>query len=67
MIFTVHAVFQGLQEHVKDILRNLPDTALPQLQDELLAVHQKLSEYYFRSDEIIPGLQVSISIHLTQK
>ena len=51
MISTVHAIFRGLQEHVKEILKGLPDTALPQLRDGLLAAHQKLSEYYYRSDE----------------
>ena len=51
MISTVHAIFCGLQEHIKEILRDLPDTALPQLQDGLLVAHQKLSEYYYRLDE----------------
>jgi hypothetical protein len=51
MVSTVHAVFCGLQEHIKEILQNLPDTALPQLRNGLLAAHQKLSEYYYRSDE----------------
>jgi hypothetical protein len=51
MISTVHAIFRGLQDHVRDILRELPDTALPQLREGLVAAHQKLSEYYYRSDE----------------
>lgn len=65
MISTVHAIFCGLQEHIKEILRDLPDTALPQLQDGLLVAHQKLSEYYYRlNHHTIPGLWVSIVIHL---
>ena len=57
MISTVHAIFCGLQEHIKEILRDLPDTALPQLQDGLLVAHQKLSEYYYRlNHHTIPGL-----------
>jgi hypothetical protein len=51
MVSTVHAIFRGLQDHVKEILRELPDTALPQLRNGLLAAHQKLSEYYYKSDE----------------
>lgn len=51
MISTVHAIFRGLQDHLKDILRNLPDSTMPQLRDGLVAAHHKLSEYYYRSDE----------------
>lgn len=50
MLSTVHAIFRGLQEHIKTILETLPDTANPQLRDGLVAAHQKLSEYYYRSD-----------------
>ncbi|KAF8817295.1 hypothetical protein BYT27DRAFT_7075193, partial [Phlegmacium glaucopus] len=50
MLSTVHAIFRGLEDHVKNILETLPDTAQPQLCDGLLAAHQKLSEYYYRSD-----------------
>ncbi|KAH9047029.1 hypothetical protein EDB83DRAFT_2227474 [Lactarius deliciosus] len=51
MLSTVHAIFRGLQDHIKTILETLPDTVLPQLHNGLVAAHQKLSEYYYRSDE----------------
>jgi hypothetical protein len=50
MLSTVHAIFRGLEVHVKTILETLLDTAHPQLCDGLVAAHQKLSEYYYRSD-----------------
>lgn len=31
MISTIHAIFRGLQDHVKDIFKNLPYDALAQL------------------------------------
>ncbi|KAF9551876.1 hypothetical protein CPC08DRAFT_614221, partial [Agrocybe pediades] len=51
MLSTVHAIFCGLQDHVKDILRGLPDDCHPQLRNGLVASYEKLSEYYFRTDE----------------
>ena len=51
MLSTVHAIFRGLEDHVKTILETLPDNAQSQLRDGLVAAHQKLSEYYYRSDE----------------
>ena len=51
MLSTVHAIFRGLQEHVSLILRELPDSAPPQLRTGLVEAHTKLSDYYFRSDE----------------
>lgn len=50
MLSTVHAIFRGLQDHIKTILETLPDTTHPRLRDGLVAAHQKLSEYYYRSD-----------------
>ena len=47
MLSSVHAIFHGLQDHTKEILENLPNTAQPQLCDGLVAAHQKLSEYYY--------------------
>ena len=47
----VHAVFKGLQDHVKDALRGLPDTAPPALRDGLINAHRKLSDYYYKFDE----------------
>ena len=50
MLSTVHAIFRGLQDHIKTILETLSDNVNPQLRDGLVAAHQKLSEYYYRSD-----------------
>lgn len=51
MLSTVHAIFRGLQDHIRSILSKLPDSAPAQLMDGLLEAHNKLSEYYYRSDE----------------
>jgi len=51
MLSTVHAIFWGLQDHVSSILHELPDSAAPQLWTGLVQAHQKLSDYYFQSDE----------------
>ncbi|KAF8808769.1 hypothetical protein BYT27DRAFT_7222778 [Phlegmacium glaucopus] len=51
MLSTVHAIFWGLQDHIRSILTELPDSAPVQLRNSLLEVHKKLSEYYYRSDE----------------
>ena len=47
----VHAVFKGLQEHVRDALRNLPNSASSTLRSGLIKAHQKLSDYYYTFDE----------------
>ncbi|KAJ8515669.1 hypothetical protein ONZ45_g6946 [Pleurotus djamor] len=51
MISTTLAIFRGLQDHLKDIIRSLPNTTSPQLKAALIASHQKLSDYYFKYDE----------------
>ena len=51
MLSTVHTIYRSLEDHVKTILETLPDTAQSQLHNGLVAVHQKLSEYYYWSDE----------------
>ncbi|KAJ7708544.1 hypothetical protein B0H16DRAFT_1344924, partial [Mycena metata] len=51
MISTTHAVFRGLQEHLRGILRSLPDSTIPQLKLGIIAAHTKLSEYYTKFDE----------------
>ncbi|KAF5328727.1 hypothetical protein D9619_011460 [Psilocybe cf. subviscida] len=50
MLSTIHASFRGLQEHVAEALRKLPDSAPPQLRKGLLESHAKLSEYYGKTD-----------------
>jgi len=44
-------MFWGLQEHIRSTLAELPDSAPTELRDGLVEAHQKLSEYYYRSDE----------------
>jgi len=51
MLSTVHAIFRGLQEHIRSILQDLPDKAPTQLRTGLTEAHRKLSDYYYRSDE----------------
>ncbi|KAF8802970.1 hypothetical protein BYT27DRAFT_7110853, partial [Phlegmacium glaucopus] len=51
MLSTVHAIFRGLQEHIRSTLAELPDSAPIELKDGLVEAHQKLSEYYYWSDE----------------
>jgi len=47
----VHAVFKGLQDHLKTALLSLPDTAPPGLRHGLMNAHRKLSDYYYKFDE----------------
>ena len=51
MLSTTLAIFCGLQQHIQQILHELPDTAPPQLKKGLLDAHLKLSEYYYQFDQ----------------
>ena len=51
MLSMTHAIFRGLQEDLRDILRDLPDTVFPPLKKGLLDAHLKLSDYYHKIDE----------------
>ena len=51
MLSTVHAIFRGLQDHVRQALADLPDSAPHQLTNGLIEAHTKLSDYYYHSDE----------------
>jgi len=51
MLSMTHAIFQGLQEDLRDILRELPDTVCPCLKMGLMDAHLKLSDYYYKIDE----------------
>ncbi len=51
MLLSMHAIFWGLQDHLKDILRSLPDDISPRLRSGVIAAHDKLSEYYYKYDE----------------
>jgi hypothetical protein len=50
MLSTTHAILHGLQDEVHDDLCSLPDLTSLMIKDGLLAVHQKLSEYYYHFD-----------------
>jgi hypothetical protein len=51
MLSTTHAIFRGLQDDIKDILRRLPATVSPSLKYGLIDAHTKLSDYYHKYDE----------------
>ncbi|KAL0945055.1 hypothetical protein HGRIS_014971 [Hohenbuehelia grisea] len=51
MLSSCLAIFRGLQDHLKNILRSLPDNIPPILRDAVTAAHQKLSDYYNKFDE----------------
>lgn len=51
MLSTTHLIFRGLQNHLRDILKNLPDDIAPEIKAGLVDSHLKLSEYYYKSDE----------------
>jgi hypothetical protein len=51
MLSTTHAVFRGLQEDLRDIIRSLPDSVSPSLKKGLTDAHRKLSDYYYKIDQ----------------
>ncbi|KAF9542453.1 hypothetical protein CPC08DRAFT_614519, partial [Agrocybe pediades] len=51
MISTTHAIFRGLQDKIKAILRSLPDNVSASVKEALLAAHRKLSDYFTKFDE----------------
>ncbi len=51
MLSSTYTVFRGLQSHLRDILRNLPDSVSPQIKNGLVEAHRKLSDYYYKFDE----------------
>jgi len=51
MLSTTHAIFRGLQEDIKDILRNLPTAVSRRIKQGLIDAHTKLSDYYHKYDE----------------
>jgi hypothetical protein len=50
MLSTMHAIFRGLQDDIKDILRDLPNSVSPQIKFGLTDAHRKLSDYYYQFD-----------------
>jgi hypothetical protein len=51
MLSTTHAIFRGLQEDIKGILRSLPATVSSRIKHGLIDAHTKLSDYYHKYDE----------------
>jgi hypothetical protein len=51
ILSTTHAIFRGLQDDIKDILRGLPDSVSPKIKLGLTDAHRKLSDYYYKFDE----------------
>ena len=51
MLSYSHAVFCGLQEHLRESLHKLPASIDLCIQNGLVAAHYKLSEYYYWFDQ----------------
>src|SRR6267154_235581 len=50
MLSTTHAIFRGLQDDIKNILRDLPNSVSPKIKLSLIDAHRKLSDYYYQFD-----------------
>ena len=50
MLSTTHAIFRGLQDDIKNILRDLPNSVSPRIKLGLTDAHRKLSDYYYQYD-----------------
>ena len=50
MLSTMHAVFRGLQDELREIIRDLPDSVPSSLKQGLTDAHRKLSDYYYKID-----------------
>jgi hypothetical protein len=50
MLSTTHAIFRGLQDNIKNILCNLPNSVSPKIKLGLTDAHCKLSDYYYQFD-----------------
>ncbi len=51
MLSSSHAIFRGLQEHLKKIIKDLQPSTPSTIRDGLVASHRKLSDYYYKIDE----------------
>ncbi|KAI0282624.1 hypothetical protein BC826DRAFT_864166, partial [Russula brevipes] len=51
MLSTTHTIFRGLQEDIKSILCDLPNSVSPKIKHGLVDAHRKLSNYYYHYDE----------------
>ena len=50
MLSTTHAIFRGLQDDIKNILRDLPNSVSPRIKLGLTDAHRKLRDYYYQYD-----------------
>jgi hypothetical protein len=50
MLSTTHAIFCGLQDEIKSILRSLPDDVPNKIKAGLLKAYRKLSDYFYKFD-----------------
>ena len=48
MLSTTHMIFRGLQDHIVNIFRLLPDSTPWGIKARLLDAHRKLSDYYYK-------------------
>jgi hypothetical protein len=51
MLSSTHAIFLGLQRHLKKVLAELPESAPPELRQGLTEAHRKLSDYFTKFDK----------------
>jgi hypothetical protein len=51
MLSTTHAIFRGLQEHIREIYCDIPTATPPKIKAGLLDAHKKLSDYYYKYDQ----------------
>ncbi|KAJ7140751.1 hypothetical protein C8R44DRAFT_726475 [Mycena epipterygia] len=51
LLSTTHAIFRGLQQHIKEAITKLPDSADDALRTGLVEAHLKLSDYYTKFDQ----------------
>jgi hypothetical protein len=51
MLSTTHAVFRGLQDDLRTILRDLPSSVSLSIKKGLTDAHRKLSDYYYKYNE----------------
>ena len=51
MLSTTHAIFCGLQDDIKNTIRNLPSIVSSSIKRGLADVHTKLSDYYHKYDD----------------
>ncbi|KAJ7587750.1 hypothetical protein C8J56DRAFT_759539, partial [Mycena floridula] len=51
MLSSTHAIFRGVQDDLRHILRGLPHSTPDALKQGLFAAYRKLSDYHYKFDE----------------